>query len=885
MSDVSTVKFKADKRICVDPWYVHIDKSSEMLAAVSVSKQITVAGSVVLRFMKTFATHAKTTRALVVATLPPSATGATTEQAMTYGHEVFVRRTRCSKIIKAMSRFLHHAGLLQDMQSISIRPSVFASCLLRCFDVCGNPRFYGDSCHGSYRANPGLCGAAVTTATASKLVQVARMLDFSFTYERERCLAGSSMISNQYATSKHKSFSTRLQKFETVWHTWRYEHSVEIQKRVQVILFHLYDTGAILCKNMKQNESCCMRKPFLYSEARRYMKEVCVIEKKLLKSSGTSTSSMMLQIIKQTYCQLRGTGIFDGFSDDTTTPYVTTYRRHEKKSMCEMRRIVDDQRSSSRYSMDEIHHETVLDTSFHVKHSHLHRDDAGLLEATRFYKRGVNESLRSQIQGGDMHTGVPLYRLALQAVKDVREHLMELDIHTDGDIICKFLDETRLKTRIDNGSMTWKTVLRMLHVIVHGMQFCVGTEVSRTILYEERLRKIAATRTRGISSSTSKGSCANTEHFGLDRGMSKKRDLVRQNWQRMSLVIERRPMYEDSCMYAMDQENYLLLRSYLKNLKDAHLSHSTAQLGGLFCEAMSYLTAAMRKLDVSLTNADISATRMCSADYNIEVERMTFDCWFDHGLSTHNTLRWLRGSTVRDRGMSINGMVFDGYLSLIVGARSSELDDMEYPELLILDITYIQKARGTFLGQVAQATILVIICQRLTDMGLSGDVIKECVDKISTTSEFVDFGKPKTCRGQQCVQDDLHDALQHSLDRLSHTDKTHMKKNVIDVCKGILREVACETCHDGYPSSPVALSIARKWASATRMASPVMQGISTAFLSPEATHAAFSGDLHLPKAALHLSHGLYCSASELFRRVSFNVAVNQSRYNDLVRVL
>lgn len=876
-----TLEHTPDERICACLSYARLGKRCEKFAELEGSTKFLAAGIIVLRFMHTFATSQKTTRALALATVPPPPTGATSEQAMICGHAVFVRRIQSGGTLRAMSRFVRHSGLFQNMTSVSTHASVVASCLLRSFDICGNPRFYGDSCNGSYRASPGPYGAAVSTATGSELVRVASILESTFTVARQRVLLGESQKSIGGGEAEKMALCVHLQQFEMVFRTWRHEHSGGIQKRVQMVLFNIYDTRTILHNGLLTGTNCCIRKPFLQEAARRYTKDVISIENKFLKASGSVGA--MLSGMKRTYFELRGcVGIFDDCINVPISPHTNVHGRHEKSSRREMQRILHEQRSSWFYSMEEIHHETVLDASFNVKNSHLHRDDVCLLEASRVYAEGMKNNLRVQIQGGDMQVGVPVYRHALQAIKAVREHLIDLDIHTDYDMLCKHLDETQLKRWLDNGTLSWKKVLRTLHAIVHGMQFCVGTEVARTILYERRLRDFAVSQTRAGVVSYDIGPCGTTERL-VPRYHKIDKHILDKNlkkWQNKSRAVGQLFIRDDSAMYGMAQESYLILMTQLKGLKNADLSHSTIELGGLFCEALFNITAEMRKLDVSLTNADICATRLCSTDHNIRVEQKTFDVWFSRGLRVHNTLRWLQQSAVHGSEVSVMGLVFDGYISLVMDPVSQQLDEVDYPELVIFDITYIQKARGVFFGQVAQATILVIIGQRLTDVGISGTDICGYLNHVSMTPGFIDFGRPETCRGEKRVQDTLQDALRLSLYRLTSTYRTQTNFH-----EGILQEVARETCHHGYPSSPIASNIACKWTMATRMASPTMQGACTMFASPEATRAAFTEHFHIPKAALHLSCDFHFTTLEFVRRVVFNVAVHKDRYRELVHKL
>ena len=101
--------------------------------------------------------------------------------------------------------------------------------------------------------------------------------------------------------------------------------------------------------------------------------------------------------------------------------------------------------------------------------------------------------------------------------------------------------------------------------------------------------------------------------------------------------------------------------------------------------------------------------------------------------------------------------------------------------------------------------------------------------------------------------------------------------------------MARETTHIGYPSSPIASSIAHKWTMATLKAclettADVFQ-IHPTFSSPEATRAAFSSELLLPNAALNLARDFDLYTHDIIKRTAFNVAVHSERYKELASIL
>jgi len=271
------------------------------------------------------------------------------------------------------------------------------------------------------------------------------------------------------------------------------------------------------------------------------------------------------------------------------------------------------------------------------------------------------------------------------------------------------------------------------------------------------------------------------------------------------------------------------------------------------------------------------------------------------GLHTANTMKWLRSQDIAadtrasaagtrhiyQNTASVSNLVYRGYVSLVMDPDSHNIDEHDYPELLVLDIEYIQKARGMFFGQVAQATTLVIIGQRLTEAGVFGASISSCLGRISISPEFLLLGKPASCRGGDWVMDPLLVMCsKHLQDVLSTTETPNKKTFSIEA---IVSEVVRETSHTAYPSTPIASSIAQKWLSATLKAGvdiPLCVGaVHHAFSSPEATRDAFCSELLLPKAAVCLARDFHFYALDIVKRAGFNVAVHSERYEKLVSML
>jgi hypothetical protein len=492
-----------------------------------------------------------------------------------------------------------------------------------------------------------------------------------------------------------------------------------------------------------------------------------------------------------------------------------------------------------------------------------------------------------------------------------------MGMHSQRDIIVGWLDGKKLAQIINGGDLTWHLVLRMFRVIVYSMRHCVGREVLRTILYNRRKQYKESTGPSYIQkretelrvkSSYHVSTCSNTERLLVSKSRAYKRLLrdiseVSRGRGVVSLSGLNRGSINradvdpvdtcsdiDDARYGIDCETYIRLKKMIDRLVGAELTHSTSQLGGLFCDTLFDLIKEMNKFDVCLTNTEIYAIRMVSTASKVKIEQDSFASWFAKGLGVNNTRKWLQleharhSSSVQSSAQSLNvaQMVYNVYVSCVMGDDVQQVDEVDYPELLLLDIGFIHLARGKFYGQVTQATVLVIVGQRLTDAGVSVDIIHKCLGRLAVSPAFLEVGKAETCRGDTRVIDALKNAVVCATDGLSGRNNTQFHERM-------LQEVTRETSHRGYPSSRIASSIARKWTMATRKACTTSPGgrtaVYSAFTSPEDTRAAFSSDLLLPKAARYISRDFHFNTRDIMKRSGFNLAVHSKRYSELAHML
>ena len=491
------------------------------------------------------------------------------------------------------------------------------------------------------------------------------------------------------------------------------------------------------------------------------------------------------------------------------------------------------------------------------------------------------------------------------------------------------------------GVLSWSFVLRLLRTMIYAMRFSVGSDAARDILYKQRMGDreqehygiVKKTGRQGVARVFSESSCAKEEQFFISKPRAYTRlmedvaeasrggsqfdlgDVIKSNDGARTMSGKNNTIFDTvasngdasstgGIKHALDEKTYADLMSMVHKVENADSTKSTRELGSIFCDIMFRITSTMDNLDVLLNNTTIAATQTSTMDVNIKKEQNLVAPWFVDGLGVHNTIEWLRSQVVENQKPSyhlpgvtsenlhdarsgISRLVYSAYVSMIMASTSQEIAEVDYPELVILDIEYIQKARGVFYGQVAQATVLVLIGQRLSQVGVSSNSIHVCMGGIALDPDFILLGKAQTLRGQASVVDKLLSTCSTYLEQALSSESA--PRNNAHVLQAILREIARETTHSGYPSSPIASSIARKWTTATLQACLETPGVvcvvHDVFSSPEATRAALCSSLLLPKAALYMAEDFHFSTLDIVKRAAFNVGVHYERYKEIVSIL
>ncbi|KAJ1467261.1 hypothetical protein T484DRAFT_1859369 [Baffinella frigidus] len=694
----------------------------------------------------------------------------------------------------------------------------------------------------------------------------------------------------QQQTSTQRALCVHLQSFEVALSAWHRANSGQLQQRTQRVLFNVYDAETVMRKGVQDAVGCCVRKPFLQQQAQCFMHKARALETKFLGVTSMFGGVEMLQKMKTAYNEERrrhgeqaATSTTTSTSTSTTTSTTTSStatRREETTSTAQMRRILHKQHALDSYSTEGVHHESSLDESFQLKYPNFGRDNKCLRQAMEIIETGRNSNLRLQMCGNDTQNGIPVYRHALVVVMELRTHLQAMGLHTHRELVLDWLHVDRWKTSLDIGDMTWADVVGVLNTVVYAMRYCVGTDVAGTVLYTQRVAKhMAAGRgpqdARGMNVYAATESCTKSERVlvskprayarMLSNGSRKYRAAADTGFleRAVSLGMENVicDQYGESPRFALGYETYIRLRQSVKSVSTAHQPNTTAQLGVIFCDIVQSIMEELQLLDVSLANATIEATRASSMGVLVETERKSVASWFDRGgPGTANTEDWMRCHT----DVSIVATVFNGYISLIMDETSSQIEDIDYPELVILDMEYIPH---------------------------SARRIDKSLRRVAADPVFIDFGRPETCRSSHDAQDSLREVICNALDMVfsltCEGGEAHHHHHIRD---RLLCEVSRETAHTAYPTSGIASSIARKWVAATAKAVPdddassgqqQTAGVVSVFASAASTYDAFSSRLMLPMAARFIAHDFHSSTTALVQRVLFNVAVHGDRYREL----
>ncbi|KAJ1469276.1 hypothetical protein T484DRAFT_1754569 [Baffinella frigidus] len=839
-----------------------------------------VAAKIILRFMRKYATSRLTTRTLVLATLPYAATGASPELYAVLGHSLSMVRTTSAPTVRCMRRLIQHTGLFIRVEGVSNHADIFAARVLRSFDVSGNTDSYTTASTTAF--------ATAHTSEYKPAVELqrnAKLLSTLFCKTRQYILK---TVSNKIGLRNTPLLSDGvnatlclcLRNFDVALSNWHRDNSEQLQYRTQRVLFNVYDTETVLRTVMQDAQGCCVPKPFLASQATFYHKEFHKIETTFLKASVMFGGAELVQKMNNMYRKQRQLAIVNspvgGFTVATEPLLTATCDTHTTSTM---RRILHQQHAQDTYSQEAFNHESVLDASFRIKYAHVGRDDKSLRQAVNIFDQGRKDDLRQKMCCTDTDNGTPVYAHALLVVVELRKHLQELNLHTHCDLVLGWLDTKRWKKCLEVGRMTWTDVVGILKIVVYAMRYCIGTDVARKVLYTQQLSKCMDHGSVTSCTDAHRVLCSRPRAYTRLMGatLSKMSELFGVDDK--AVVCDKNG---ESPGLALDRDTYVRLRNSINSLFGAEHSNTTAQLRGMFCDMAETITQELQHLDVKLCNAGTDAIRLSSMAENVETEQLAVRGWFVQGLGTTNTYEWMKHHADSStpgvgRVQPLVATVFKGYISLIMDEASLQIEEVDYPELAILDIPYIHTTRGMFYGQVAQATVLVLLGQRLTDVGVSRREIETCLHRVAVDPSFIDVGQPETCRGEKQAQDSLREITRDALDYITVTDATR------DL---ILQEVSRKTCHRGYPTSVVASSIARKWKAATAKSVPGASGQSCdIFASAAHTRDAFSSGLMLPNVARYLAQDFHFSTMALVQRVVFNVAVQYERYRELMHTM
>jgi hypothetical protein len=888
-----------------------------------------VAMQVVGRFMFKFAVSGQVTQIIARNTMAPSPTGASVGLSKMLGHTDYLQRARSHDTIRAMRRFVNYSGLFDKTVFVSVHSWVFAANLLNCFDICGNPQEYKR--------------VGVSDLPLMEMIRTATLLCTSLSHYRSLVVGRVYPWTATATNGRPRTFSPATVQLRTercsisvyckllyTQHTeftearcaWRRATAGSFKERVRLVLFNMYDSQEELRKGIKANTGGCVRKPYLQPELVRYTANAQALEQRFSSKVGTFDGDYLLKEIKDEYVSSRGRSLSAVSIVPVTDGPVT--------NGSVMHTVLQQLRSTCVYTAEMIHHESVVDHSFQLKWPRHLIDDACILKATGFTDVGCVEHMRQDMKY-NRNTG-PMYRYIQKLVRNLRAHLVFLGLHSKRKVVLRCLSDARWQSAIDLGTVEWGDVYNMLKTSVRAIYGSIGREEARHVLYMKRAleRHNPTNATVQIHSGPAGSNMPPTSCSDTVRAFTRRPGLyqhlmaataskARGNGGDKGFVVGTRgsyttafEVYGDSPGHGLGPTEYDDLVKRVVGIVHADKYYTPCELAMLTIETLLTINKTLSTLDVNLANAEIDVTRSYTHEHNIETEQASFDKWFALGLRTDNTLTWLRLEAYAGYGggtadvhskpdnpvfsgyvpaADVHSMVFSGYVSLITGNGMLALEEEKYPELLLLDITYIQRARSVFYGQVIQAAVLVILAKRLTDMLVPACTTSDCINRLCIHDAFAALAKPDTCRASEDTITSLQAGVVEVLDCVMSAQLQHSSLSR----GGLLWEIAREASHVGYPSSPVASHLAVKWATAMRMGVAIgtdgggvaerdeaSDTLTAAFKCPEATYGSFCSELRLPKAALSLSRDLHVSVTALVKRTWFNTAVHLRLYRKLL---
>ena len=457
----------------------------------------------------------------------------------------------------------------------------------------------------------------------------------------------------------------------------------------------------------------------------------------------------------------------------------------------------------------------------------------------------------------------PSYIVASHNINDVWKRLDALHIHRERKSIRKMLAVDVLPQSVLDGTMGWTYFHDVLITIVYAMRYCVGDVGSRSVLYKERvlkrnimLHKIIVEESNNIPPFAT-ASASFTVH--ADASYDSK-------W-----IAFGYDEYRDGVEYALDFDPYNRLTIAVRALVGAEKTHTTAELGVLFADTLADINEELNKLDILLTNAWIQSVRDYPLLKFIDLEAQCYRKWFDDGMGTHNTEAMIlseQASSSAPLLPTIQALIFNGFLSHILTPGAETLSKIAVPETFLLDIGDIREKQGRLYGLWAQAALLVVVGQRLSEASTVSS-IDACLRHIIGSEAFYLLGRPDTCRAQASSKYSVSFAVGTALREVS---------NLVYI-PGLIREVERETSNFGYPTTPIASAIARKWSQEMRgvVTKTSLSGAMSGIISA----TTFCPATFLPKAASGLGESATYIMADIVQRVNINVAVHMKLYNKL----
>jgi hypothetical protein len=813
-----------------------------------------IASNTIIRFMLSKVGDYKCTKLLALSTMSPSKHGVSATLAKAIGHIKYQAHILKPDQLRAMERFVMRSRLFDGLLLCDSTPeklvntarwrrATYTSCskhIMGCMDVIGNPQWYNS--------------ANINPRVAQDIKWAASALSSKFEAMRQQVLEGV-----QSSVAERAQLCLELSRYVKADNAWKIESFRILETKVSFMRHTLCN----MLSGLTSESNLHIKSPFwmrcVYDEALRVQDSIDNLDDHFTTTtSSTEGMDTHLERIKASCEMLYPHEVLIAAPHLVPlipTAYQTEAELEDARIKCNMDsfRVNHLVLSGISYTPEELRHEAALMTGFRVSWSKKLRDNEALRESRFKFHIGCDSLMRAELDGLFGDEAVVRTSIALD---DIYLDLKALGIHSDGHMLHHMLANPNLQRFLVScmicDNLQWSDLQGLLNTIIYAMSQCIGNASARRVLYKERVRERSLQRTMRMMQVGDTFDLVQTDYDYVHYGDAEQ---------------------DDSSTYALDLETTESLHLRVKSLDLADNTCTTSELGVLFADTLAYIHQELHHLDIKLTNAYIKHVSESPVEKFLEAETATYQEWFKDGMRTINTAEMFKSMakswTTSSGTCDMSALVFQGFLSLMLTPRAEELSKIAYPETFLLDVNYICVQRKVFFGNCAQAALLVIVTQRLSESSVESSRFEDILKDITNSAPFQMLKSTSSVLSSKEQKTSIKSAVTVALRDV---------KGLLNI-PNLVHEVERETSNVGYPTTPIASAIARKW-------SLEMQGVVTKTSLAGAMQGVLSGvtfrpEVCLPKAAMVLGEDAKSMMVDIVTRVNSNVAVHRQLYNKL----